>query len=127
MLKYVIEPVVTLSHYEMPLHLVKEYGGWRSREVVGYFERYAKVLFNRYKDKVKYWMTFNEINSGLVLPIFSLSFLARSEADRYQSTFQAFHHQFVASSLAVKACHETIPDAKIGCMLLRTGLVRLTR
>lgn len=117
--KYGIEPVVTISHYELPLYLVKNYGGWRSGEVVTFFERYAKLLFNRYKDKVKYWLTFNEINSGLMMPIMGLGFAIEKEEDRYQPTFQAFHHQFVASSLAVKACHDIIPDAKIGCMLIQ--------
>ncbi|QWU13113.1 6-phospho-beta-glucosidase [Paenibacillus sophorae] len=116
--KYGIEPVVTISHYEMPIHLVKEYGGWKSREVVGFFERYARVLFNRYKNKVKYWLTFNEINISFEMPIQGFGFAIQNEEDKYQTTFQAFHHQFVASSLAVKACHEIIPDAKIGCMIL---------
>ncbi|ASS88167.1 glycoside hydrolase family 1 protein [Geobacillus stearothermophilus] len=116
--KYGIEPVVTISHYEMPLHLAKEYGGWRSRELVTLFERYAKVIFQRYKDKVKYWMTFNEINGALHFPLMSMGFVPESEETKYQELFQAFHHQFVASSLAVKACREIIPDAKIGCMIL---------
>ena len=65
LLKYGIEPVVTLSHYETPLTLVKEYGSWRNRKLVDFFERYCKTVFTRYKDKVKYWMTFNEINGCL--------------------------------------------------------------
>jgi 6-phospho-beta-glucosidase len=113
-----IEPVVTISHYEMPLHLVKEYGGWKNRQLVGFFEKYVKVILNRYKNKVKYWITFNEINSALEMPIMSMGISIQKEEDRYQSIFQAFHHQFVASSLAVKACHEIIPDSKIGCMIL---------
>ncbi|WP_169749103.1 glycoside hydrolase family 1 protein [Ornithinibacillus californiensis] len=118
LLKYNIEPVVTLSHYEMPLHLVKEYGGWRSREVVTFFERYAKTVFHRFKDKVKYWLTFNEINSGLKIPLYGLGFHIQKEEDKYQPTFQAFHHQFLASAIAVKLGHEMIPGSKIGCMLL---------
>jgi 6-phospho-beta-glucosidase len=116
--KYGIEPVVTISHYEMPLNLVTEYGGWRSRQVVKFFERYVKAIFNRYKGKVKYWMTFNEINSGLHFPIMGLGFAIHKEEDNYQPTFQAYHHQFVASSIAVKLCHEMMPTAKIGCMIL---------
>ncbi|ENH97820.1 glycoside hydrolase family protein [Gracilibacillus halophilus YIM-C55.5] len=116
--KHNIEPVVTISHYEMPLNLVKNYGGWRSRDVVTFFERYVNAIFERYKDKVKYWMTFNEINSGLMMPIMGLGFSIQNEEDKYTPTFQAFHHQFVASSLAVKACHEIIPDAQIGCMII---------
>ncbi|WP_338449408.1 6-phospho-beta-glucosidase [Niallia oryzisoli] len=113
-----IEPVVTISHYEMPVNLVKKYGGWRSREVVTFFERYVTTIFNRYKGKVKYWMTFNEINSGLEFPIMGLGFAIKEESDKYQSTFQAYHHQFVASGIAVKLCREMMPDAKIGCMIL---------
>jgi 6-phospho-beta-glucosidase len=116
--KYGIEPVVTISHYEMPLNLVKNYGGWRNREVVTFFERYVNAIFNRYKNKVKIWMTFNEINSGLMMPIMGLGFSIQKEEDRYKPTFQAFHHQFVASSIAVKACHEIIPDSQIGCMII---------
>ncbi|GAA0301742.1 6-phospho-beta-glucosidase [Gracilibacillus halotolerans] len=118
LLKHGIEPVVTISHYEMPVHLVKEYGGWRNREVVTFFERYVKAIFNRYKDKVKYWMTFNEINSGLMMPIMGLGFSVHKEEDKYGPTFQAFHHQFVASAKAVKLCHEMMPEAKIGCMII---------
>lgn len=116
--KHGIEPVVTISHYEMPLHLVTEYGGWRNRQVVTFFERYVNEIFNRYKNKVKYWMTFNEINSGLFMPIQGLGFAIQKEEDKYLPTFQAFHHQFVASAIAVKACHEIIPEAKIGNMIL---------
>lgn len=116
--KYGIEPVVTISHYEMPLHLVKEYGGWRCRQVVTFFERYVGAIFHRYKNKVKYWMTFNEINSSLVMPIQGLGFAIQKDEDKYQPTFQAYHHQFVASAIAVKKGHEIIPDAKIGCMVL---------
>lgn len=117
-LKHGIEPVVTISHYEMPLYLIKEYGGWRSREVIGFFERYATTLFNRYKNKVKYWLTFNEINGATHMPIFGLGFSPATEDVRLQESFQGLHHQFVASSLAVKACHEIIPGSQIGCMLI---------
>ncbi|RCW63139.1 glycoside hydrolase family 1 protein [Saliterribacillus persicus] len=116
--KHGIEPVVTISHYEMPLNLVENYGGWKSRKVVPLFERYASTVISRYKKKVKYWMTFNEINSALHFPIMSMGFSVQEGENKYQSVFQAFHHQFVASSLAVKACREIIPEAKIGCMLL---------
>lgn len=117
-LKHGIEPLVTISHYEMPLYLIKEYGGWKSREVVNFFERYATTLFKRYKHKVKYWLTFNEINGATHMPIFGLGFSPATEDVRLQESFQGLHHQFVASSLAVKACHEISPEAQIGCMLL---------
>lgn len=116
--KYDIEPVVTLSHYEMPLNLVKNYGGWRNRVVITFFERYVETVLNRYKDKVKYWLTFNEINSGFMMPIMGLGFAIQKEEDRYQPTFQALHHQFVASALAVKAAHRIIPGSQVGCMII---------
>lgn len=118
LLKYDIEPVVTISHYEMPLHLVKEYGGWRSRQVITFFEKYVNTILERYKDKVRYWMTFNEINSALMMPIMSMGFSPENEESRLQETFQAFHHQFVASAIAVKACKRMIPEAEIGCMII---------
>lgn len=116
--KYGIEPVVTISHYEMPLSLNKKYGGWRSREVIPMFVKYAETLFKRYKGKVNYWMTFNEINSAVFHPIMSLGFSPDNEESKLQETFQGLHHQFVASSLATKACHEIIPSSQIGCMIL---------
>lgn len=119
LLKYGIEPLVTISHYEMPLYLAKEYGGWQSRKLIEYFERYVRALFERYKSKVKYWLTFNEINGGFMMPIMSLGFSCdKDDPNRNQAIFQGLHHQFVASALAVKACHEIIPGAKIGCMII---------
>lgn len=69
--KYGIEPLVTISHYETPLYLAEHYDGWRSRELVGFYENYVRTVFNRYRDKVKYWLTFNEINSILNSPFMS--------------------------------------------------------
>jgi len=116
--KYNIEPLVTIAHYETPLHLIKEYGGWRNRKLVEFFERYVTVLFNRYKDKVKYWLTFNEINGATHMPLLGLGFSPESEETRLQDSFQGLHHQFVASAKAVKLGHEMIPGSQIGCMLI---------
>ncbi|MBD1381484.1 glycoside hydrolase family 1 protein [Bacillus sp. IB182487] len=115
--KYNIEPVITISHYEMPLGLVKNYGGWKNRKVVEFYERYAKTVFNCYKDKVKYWMTFNEINVLLHAPFTGGGLLFEGDQKNEQEIYQAAHHQFLASSLAVKAGHEIIPDSQIGCMI----------
>lgn len=115
MKKYHIEPVVTLSHYEMPYALVKNYGGWADRKVIDFFERYAKTVFNRYKNKVKHWLTFNEINMSLHAPFTGVGLAENSTKD---AIYQAIHHQLVASARTVKACHDIIPDAKIGNMLL---------
>jgi 6-phospho-beta-glucosidase len=118
-----IKPLVTISHYEMPLNLALNYNGWASREVIGFFEKYAKTVFTRYASKVKLWLTFNEINVTLHEP-FTGSGLPR-DCDE-QMRFQAIHHQLVASAKAVKACHEIIPDAKIGNMILGAMLYPYT-
>lgn len=115
MAKYNIQPLVTLSHYEMPYGLVKNYGGWGNRQVIALFERYARTVFQHYGNKVKYWLTFNEINVSLHAP---LTGVGLTESDNKQAIYQAIHHQLVASAKAVKACHEMIPDARIGNMLL---------
>ncbi|STU64697.1 6-phospho-beta-glucosidase [Klebsiella pneumoniae subsp. ozaenae] len=115
MAKHKITPLVTLSHYEMPWALVKNYGGWGSREVIGFFERYARTVFSRYKNKVKLWLTFNEINMSLHAPMTGVGLPAGSSKGE---VYQAIHHQLVASALAVKACHELVPEGKIGNMLL---------
>lgn len=116
--KYGIEPLVTLSHYETPLHLSKAYDGWRDRRLVGFFERYARTVFERYRKKVKYWLTFNEINCGLHSPYMGAGIYTDRSKLTEQDIYQAMHHEFVASALAVKACHQIIPDAKIGCMVI---------
>ncbi|WP_312690968.1 6-phospho-beta-glucosidase [Kosakonia sp.] len=115
MARYGIQPLITLSHYEMPYGLVKKYDGWGGREVIDLFERYARTVFTRYRDKVKYWLTFNEINMALHAPFTGVGLAGKRDQ---QDIYQAIHHQLVASARAVKACHEIIADAKIGSMLL---------
>ena len=118
-----ITPLVTLSHYEMPWGLVKQYGGWGSRQTITFFERYARTVFGRYGEKVKLWLTFNEINMSLHAPMTGVGL---PETSSKGEVYQAIHHQLVASALAVKACHEIIPDAKIGNMLLGGLMYPLT-
>ncbi|WP_124067230.1 glycoside hydrolase family 1 protein [Clostridium sp. E02] len=117
MLSYGIEPVVTMSHYESPLELTKKYNGWADRRLIGLFEKYSKVLFERYKDKVKYWMTFNEINNVMRLPYLAAGVDVTGIENWMPIAFQAAHHMFVANAIAVKLCGEICPKAKIGCML----------
>jgi len=116
--KYDIEPLVTIAHYETPLHLIKEYDGWKNRKLVEFFDRYVEAIFTRYQDKVKYWLTFNEINGATHMPLFGLGFSPESEETRLQESFQGLHHQFVASARAVQKGHELIPGSQIGCMLI---------
>ena len=119
-----IEPLVTISHYEMPYALVEQCNGWESRDCIGYFERYCKTIFERYKDKVKYWLTFNEINAatqrmGSVLStgtIRGYTGPARTAPDHPQSRYQALHNQFVASARVVRYAHQHYPQFKMGNM-----------
>lgn len=116
--KYGIEPLVTLSHYETPLHLARKYNGWVNRDLLGFYERYVRTVFNRYKNKVKYWLTFNEINSVLHVPFISGGIATPVEKLSKQDLYQAVHHELVASALATKVGHEINPGFKIGCMVL---------
>jgi 6-phospho-beta-glucosidase len=117
LLKHNIQPVVTLAHFDVPVALIEKYGSWKNRKLVYLFETYSKTVFTRYKDKVKYWMTFNEINMLLHLPYLGAALVFAENENRKQTQYQAAHHQLLASALAVKACHEIIEDGQIGCML----------
>ncbi|NQO20010.1 6-phospho-beta-glucosidase [Streptococcus suis] len=117
--KYGIEPLVTLSHYEFPLHLALEYGGWKNRKVIEFFVRYAETVFKRYQGKVKYWLTFNEINILGMVGYLSGGLLFEDGKNDLEAMYQAVHHQFIASSLATKVAHEIDPENKVGCMLAR--------
>lgn len=116
--KYGIEPLVTLSHYETPLNLAREYNGWTNRKLIGFYENYVRTVFTRYKDKVKYWLTFNEVNSVLHAPFMSGGIATPMEELSKQDLYQAVHHELVASASATKIGHEINPDFKIGCMVL---------
>ena len=124
--KYGIEPIVTISHYETPLHLARKYDGWRSRVLIGFYERYVRTLFSRYGKKVKYWITFNEINSLLHSPFMSGGISTPREKLTEQDLYQAAHHELVASALATKIAHEMMPGAKVGCMILSMPVYPLT-
>ncbi|MBM7653645.1 glycoside hydrolase family 1 protein [Neobacillus cucumis] len=117
MLKLGMEPVVTISHYETPLYLVDHYGGWMNRKLIDFYLNYCEVIFNRYKDKVKYWMTFNEINAIHFIPFAAGGIRIPEGENKLQYVFQATHHMFLASSLAVQLGHKINKDFQIGCML----------
>ncbi len=120
-----IEPLVTLSHYEMPYALVEKYNGWEGRACIALFEKYCKVVFARYQHKVKYWITFNEINSGTTAlgSVLSTGTVrgytgpVTEVPDAMQARYQALHHQFVASARVVKYAHEHYPQFKLGNMI----------
>ncbi len=121
LLKYGIEPLVTMSHYEPPINLVLNYKGWYSRETVGFFLQFVETICTRYKNKVKYWLTFNEVDSIIRHPFTTGALIEDRFPDQNfeEVIFQAMHHQFVASAYATKICHETIPGSLVGCMLTK--------
>lgn len=116
--KYGIEPLVTISHYETPLYLAEQYNGWANRKLIGFYEHYCHTIFTRYKDKVKYWLTFNEINSLIHVPFMSGGITTPKEELSLSDLYTACHNELVASASAVKIGHEINPDFKIGCMIL---------
>ena len=124
--KYGIEPLVTLSHYETPLHLAKTYDGWRNRELITFFERYARTVFTRYKDKVKYWLTFNEINCVLHCPLMAAGVWTPKDQLTKSDIYQTAHHMLVASASATKIGHEINPNFKIGCMVIAAPVYTMT-
>lgn len=132
--KYGIEPMVTLSHFEIPYHLVKAYRGFSDRKVIDFFERYVRCVMTRYKDKVKYWLTFNEINFA-TMPMGNLEVLGiinrendevANPLDDVNLRFQALHHVFLASARAVITAKEINPDFKVGCMIAHITMYPLT-
>ena len=116
--KYGIEPLVTLSHYETPLHLAEQYDGWVNPKMIEFYKRYVMTVFKRYKDKVKYWLTFNEINSILNSPFMSGGIATPKEELTESQLYQAIHHEMVASASAVQIGHKINPEFQIGCMIL---------
>lgn len=123
-LKYNIEPIVTIAHFDVPAHLMREYNGWANRDVIDFYIHYCEIIFDRYQDKVKSWITFNEINTAtlsignflsLGIDVGEADFI--DQPDNPQLRYQALHHQFVASAKAVNLAHEKYPAFKIGCMI----------
>ena len=112
--KYSIEPLVTLWHFDIPLHLEEKYGGWNNRKIIEFADRYARTCFTEFKGLVKYWLTFNEINN----PIAMVSMFGNNGTDKhFQEVYQLLHYQFVVSSHAVMMAHEIDPENKVGCMI----------
>ncbi|WP_026884020.1 6-phospho-beta-glucosidase [Clostridium akagii] len=116
-LKYDIEPLVTIVHFDVPIHLVETIGAWKNRKMIDYYVRYCETIFNRYKNKVKYWLTFNEINMLLHLPFIGAGLVFAKDENKETIKYQAAHYQLVASAKVTKIAHEINPQFKIGCML----------
>lgn len=117
--KHGIEPLVTLSHYETPLNLTLKYNSWEDRRTIDFFLKYVETVFNRYKDKVTYWLTFNEINVMTLSPYTAGGVLTDEAENPQQVSYQALHHQFIASALTTKLAREINPNFQIGCMMVR--------
>ena len=115
--KYDIEPLVTISHYDLPMHLAEEYGGWKNRKLIGFFKKFVTTLFERYKGLVRYWMTVNEINIMTSACFMAAGLTFHEEDNRYDIIHTAVHHVLTASAWTVKIGHETDCENRIGCML----------
>jgi len=115
--KYSIEPLVTIDHFDTPISLIKRYGGWRDRRMIDAYLKYCQAIFTRYKDLVKYWITFNEINMLLHMSFMGAGIVFKEGEDRQNVTYNAAHHELLASARAVRLAHEIMPDCMIGCML----------
>ncbi|VTT10047.1 6-phospho-beta-glucosidase [Streptococcus gordonii] len=120
MAKYNMEPLITICHDEMPIHLALKYDGWSSRKVIDLYVHYCRVLFERYGDRCRYWLTFNEINA--VRGFGPCGTRESTGKDRYQ----AVHHMFVASAKAVKLGHKMMPDSQFGAMYAMSELYAAT-
>ncbi len=116
-LKYGIQPVVTICHFDTPIHLIKKFGGWKSRQMIDCYVNYSETLFRRYKGKVKYWITINEINMLMHLPFMGAGIVFEDSDNQEQVKYQAAHHELIASALATKIGRDIDPDNQFGCML----------
>ena len=117
LLRYGIEPVVTLCHFDAPLVLVEKYGSWKSRKMIDCFLRYCDTVFRHFKGRIRYWITFNEINMLMHLPFMGAGIRLEEGEKEQQVKYQAAHHELVASALAVKLAREISTEFQIGCML----------
>lgn len=113
--KYNIEPLVTIWHSEDPVYLINEAGGWNSRRMIDYFDHYAETVLREYRNEVRYWLTFNELNNSVMFLDWIQGTAGRRE--RAQKTFQQLHHKLLASAHTVKKAHEINPENKVGCMI----------
>lgn len=115
--RFGIEPLVTISHFDCPIHLIKSYGAWRNREMVSFYLRYCQTLFTEFRNDVRYWITFNEINTILFSPYMSAGIYFQPGEDRDKIKYQAIHYQLLASAKAIELAHRINPENKVACML----------
>ncbi|GEK37963.1 6-phospho-beta-glucosidase [Enterococcus thailandicus] len=120
--KYDIEPLVTISHYDTPLNLVKKFNGWEGRETLECFKKYCLTIFSRYKNQVKYWLTLNEINAITHLPFLAGGVVLDSKKNKDEQILTAIHHQLVGCAWATKIGHDINPNNMIGCMIAASAV-----
>ena len=119
LLKYGIEPLITINHYDFPLHLALAYNGFADRRCIDFYVRYCSVLFARYADRVKYWLPFNEVESVFRHPLKSAGIVQDTLTDEHttnQMLYQVMHNQLVAAAKVTKILHDAYPNCKMGCM-----------
>ena len=116
-LKYGIEPLITINHFDAPINLINKFGGWKDARMIDAFLKLCEALFKRLGNKVKYWLTFNEINMLLHLPFMGAGILFEEGEEKDQVLYTAAHHELLASAKAVIVAHKMMPDAMVGCML----------
>ena len=116
-LKYGIEPLITINHFDAPINLINKFGGWKDARMIDAFLKLCEALFKRLGNKVKYWLTFNEINMLLHLPFMGAGILFEEGEEKNQVLYTAAHHELLASAKAVIMSHKMMPDAMVGCML----------
>lgn len=116
-LKYNIKPLITITHFDCPMHLIKKYGGWKNRILIKFYENLCNTIFERYKGLVEYWITFNEINMILHAPFMGAGLYFEAGENEEEIKYQASHHELVASAIATKIAHEVDKNNKVGCML----------
>ncbi|HDR7687830.1 glycoside hydrolase family 1 protein [Bacillus toyonensis] len=108
LLKHDIVPLITMYHFDLPYELEKK-GGWSNRDTIDAFAQYCEILFERFGDRVKNWLTINEQNM-MILHGQAIGTSILSQKELYQQN----HHMLLAEAKVTNLCHKMIPDAKIG-------------
>lgn len=119
MLKRNIQPMVTICHFDTPLHLTLECNGWQSRKTLDCFNKYVETILDEYHDKVKYWLTFNELDAAIISPYLCSGILKEKTENIEFAKYQGLHHQLLGCAYASKYMHENYPDLKLGCMMTK--------
>ena len=117
MLIHKIEPIVTISHFDVPLTLIEKYGGWSNRKLIDFYLKFSETVMKRYKDMVNYWIPFNEMNMTMHIPFIGAGVTFTSDENRLEKKYQAAHHQLVANALTIKLGREISSTFQFGCMM----------